>query len=159
PGAPAVGIGTVRIETIAYEPGGIVVLGGRGRAGEVVRLYLDNRPLVETAIAADGTWSSALPAVDKGIYTLRADQVDAAGRVTARNETPFQREDPAELAARLPALPVAVTVQPGFTLWRIARENYGDGFLYVKVFEANADQIRNPDLIYPGQVFAVPALD
>ncbi len=50
-----------------------------------------------------------------------------------------------------------VTVQPGFTLWRIARENYGDGILYVKVFEANKDQIRNPDLIYPGQIFNVPA--
>jgi nucleoid-associated protein YgaU len=50
-----------------------------------------------------------------------------------------------------------VTVQPGFTLWRIARENYGDGVLYVKVFEANKDQIRNPDLIYPGQIFSVPA--
>lgn len=49
-----------------------------------------------------------------------------------------------------------VTVQPGFTLWRIARENYGDGALYVKVFQANKDLIRNPDLIYPGQVFTVP---
>lgn len=49
-----------------------------------------------------------------------------------------------------------VTVQPGFTLWQIARENYGQGTLYVKVFEANRDQIRDPDLIYPGQVFTVP---
>ena len=51
---------------------------------------------------------------------------------------------------------VLVTVEPGFTLWRIARETYGEGILYVRVFEANRDQIRNPDLIYPGQVFAVP---
>ncbi|MFZ5785270.1 MAG: LysM peptidoglycan-binding domain-containing protein, partial [Acidobacteriota bacterium] len=66
----------------------------------------------------------------------------------------------------LPALPqgpapvvteaTVVTVQPGFTLWRIARENYGNGLLYVKVFQANRDQIRDPDLIYPGQVFTVP---
>jgi nucleoid-associated protein YgaU len=159
PGAPAVGIGNVRIETIAYDPDGGVVLGGRGRAGETVRLYLDNRPLLETAVEADGTWSSALPAIDTGVYTLRADQIDDQGRVTSRSETPFQREDPAALAARLPQLPVAVTVQPGFTLWRIARENYGRGILYVKIYEANADQIRDPNLIYPGQVFSVPALD
>jgi nucleoid-associated protein YgaU len=48
-------------------------------------------------------------------------------------------------------------VQPGFTLWQIATENYGDGMLDVKVFEANKGQIRDPDLIYPGQIFAVPA--
>jgi len=55
--------------------------------------------------------------------------------------------------------PVAVsvvTVQPGFTLWGIARETYGEGMLYVKVYEANRDQIRDPDLIYPGQVFELP---
>ena len=49
-----------------------------------------------------------------------------------------------------------VTVQPGFTLWQIARENYGEGVLYVRVYQANRDQIRDPDLIYPGQVFTVP---
>ena len=48
------------------------------------------------------------------------------------------------------------TIQPGNTLWAIAEERYGDGFLYVAVFEANRDRIRNPNLIYPGQVFRIP---
>ena len=51
---------------------------------------------------------------------------------------------------------IQVTVQPGFTLWAIATQNYGDGFAYVRVYEANRAQIRDPDLIYPGQVFTVP---
>ena len=49
-----------------------------------------------------------------------------------------------------------ITVQPGNTLWGIAREKYGEGVLYVRVFEANTDRIRDPDLIYPGQIFSVP---
>lgn len=49
-----------------------------------------------------------------------------------------------------------VTVQPGNTLWAISRAQYGDGVLYVRVFEANRSQIRDPDLIYPGQVFTLP---
>jgi nucleoid-associated protein YgaU len=49
-----------------------------------------------------------------------------------------------------------VTVQPGSTLWAIARDKYGDGVMYVRVYEANKERIRNPDLIYPGQVFVVP---
>jgi nucleoid-associated protein YgaU len=52
--------------------------------------------------------------------------------------------------------PVTVTVQPGFTLWQIASERLGAGPRYVQVFEANKDQIRDPDLIYPGQVFTIP---
>jgi nucleoid-associated protein YgaU len=47
-------------------------------------------------------------------------------------------------------------VQPGNTLWGISRERYGQGILYVQVFEANRDKIRDPDLIYPGQIFNLP---
>lgn len=60
-------------------------------------------------------------------------------------------------AAPEPVKAAVITVQPGFTLWGIASKSYGDGILYVRVYEANKDQIRNPDLIYPGQVFTVPA--
>jgi nucleoid-associated protein YgaU len=86
--------------------------------------------------------------------------VSPEGIVTSRIETPFKREDPATLAARNatpepPSLSV-VTVQPGSTLWAISRERYGQGILYVRVFEANRDRIRDPDLIYPGQVFDLP---
>jgi nucleoid-associated protein YgaU len=54
------------------------------------------------------------------------------------------------------APPVTITVQPGFTLWGIAQERLGDGVLYVQVFEANREKIRDPNLIYPGQVFSIP---
>ncbi len=64
--------------------------------------------------------------------------------------------EPAAATVTAEAVPVTVTVQPGFTLWGIAQERYGDGVLYVQVFEANRDKIRDPDLIYPGQVFSVP---
>jgi nucleoid-associated protein YgaU len=50
----------------------------------------------------------------------------------------------------------SVTVQPGNTLWGIASDTYGDGFLFARVFDANITQIRDPDLIYPGQVFVLP---
>jgi nucleoid-associated protein YgaU len=52
--------------------------------------------------------------------------------------------------------PVTVTVQPGFTLWAIAEGQFGDGVMYVQVWNANRDSIKDPDLIYPGQVFTIP---
>jgi len=59
--------------------------------------------------------------------------------------------------AQAPPPPVSITVQPGFTLWGIARDSFGDGVMYVQVYNANRDKIRDPDLIYPGQVFTIPA--
>ena len=43
------------------------------------------------------------------------------------------------------------TVQPGDSLWQIARRTYGDGRYWVLLYQANADRIANPNLIYPGQ--------
>ena len=51
---------------------------------------------------------------------------------------------------------MSVTVQPGNTLWGIASAAYGDGVMYVRVFDANKSQIRDADLIYPGQIFVLP---
>ena len=48
------------------------------------------------------------------------------------------------------------TVQSGDTLWGIAKKYYGNGSQYTKIASANPD-IKNPNLIYPGQVLSIPA--
>ena len=86
--------------------------------------------------------------------------VEPAAEAPVAEVMPAETEAAQDLAqavtAASPPAPVTVTVQPGFTLWGIAQERYGDGVLYVQVFEANRDKIKDPDLIYPGQVFSVP---
>ncbi|MCG6122888.1 MAG: LysM peptidoglycan-binding domain-containing protein [Microvirga sp.] len=47
-------------------------------------------------------------------------------------------------------------VSRGDSLWRISRQIFGRGVRYTEIFEANKDQIRNPNLIYPGQIFVLP---
>ncbi|MEL6964495.1 MAG: LysM peptidoglycan-binding domain-containing protein, partial [Pseudomonadota bacterium] len=81
--------------------------------------------------------------------------IDATGQSVARLETPLTRvaQPPVQGAAKVDY----VVVQPGNSLWRIARRLSGDGFNYVYIFEANEAQIRDPDVIYPGQVFEVPS--
>lgn len=148
----------VALDTISYSQSGAVELSGRAAGEGFVRVYIDNAPVMASPVDADGNWRSTLPELDTGVYTLRIDEVDKGGAVTSRVETPFKREDQQVLEqATDPSLAVqAVTVQPGFTLWGISRERYGDGFAYVRIFEANRGLIRDPDLIYPGQVFALP---
>lgn len=55
---------------------------------------------------------------------------------------------------------IAYTVVKGDHLWGIARkkEHYGNGFAWPKIYNANRDQIKNPDLIYPKQTFKIPNL-
>lgn len=157
---------TVALDTISYDDSGEVTVAGRATSAGSVRVYLDNDPVAEAPISEIGTWSTQLRDVATGVYTLRVDQLDADGAVLSRIETPFLREERATIAAVMAEeteredFSVAVrTVQPGNTLWAIARERYGEGILYVAVFEANQDLIRDPDLIYPGQIFRLPELE
>ena len=49
------------------------------------------------------------------------------------------------------------TVKSGDCLWNIAKKNYGNGSKYTTIYNANRDKIKNPNLIYPGQVLWIPA--
>jgi len=55
---------------------------------------------------------------------------------------------------------ISYTVVKGDHLWGIARkkEHYGNGFAWPVIYNANRDKIKNPDLIYPNQVFSIPPL-
>ena len=207
----------VVLDTISYNLDGSVRVGGRAVGTGFVRVYLDNQAITTSRIKPSGHWSADLVDIDVGIYTLRVDELNESGEVTSRAESPFKREDPADIAEILNSGPIIVepqsavfdkspidvqgqvnelsnllgafndvqvsgikamggdnliggaadfgapavrfrvqTVQPGSTLWAIAKERYGKGIEYFKVFEANKERIRDPDLIYPGQVFELP---
>ncbi len=145
--------GTLAIDVIDYDEKGRVTISGRAVPGARLRIYLDNR-LVGTAEAdVSGVWRfSPDTPLSPGTYALRVDQVKPGGRVIARVEIPFTR------AVALLDLPrdAVVVVQPGNSLWRIARRTFGRGIQYTLIYEANRDQIRDPDLIYPGQIFTLP---
>lgn len=155
----------VALDAISYNGAGAVQLTGRARPKSRVRVYVDNAQVAEIDTAEDGRWNGELENVPPGLYTLRVDEIEpGSGKVVSRLETPFKREAPDALPQpagdAAPDQPVplvrAVTVQKGDTLWAISQEKFGSGFLYVRVFEANKSAIRNPDLIYPGQVFTIP---
>ncbi|MBP2293531.1 LysM peptidoglycan-binding domain-containing protein [Azospirillum rugosum] len=152
-GAPPAPPGGVSVESMDYDAAGHVAMGGRAQPGSAVQLYLDNLLVGRAATDPDGHWRlSPDRPVNPGVYTLRADQVTDSGKVTARVELPVQVS---EVPANLPE-GRSMVVQPGNSLWRIARATYGHGVQFTLIYEANRDQIRDPDLIYPGQIFALP---
>jgi nucleoid-associated protein YgaU len=136
------------LDTINYSASGDVILAGRASSNQVVRVYVDNKPVVLGAVS-DGKWLFEIPNIKEGLYTLRVDALDDTGKVIDRVESPFQRVIREMESGQ-------ATIQPGFTLWKLAELKYGFGYRYVQIFEANLDSIKDPDLIYPGQIFQIP---
>jgi hypothetical protein len=145
--------GELVLEAIDYGADGGTVISGRGPPGSRLLIYLDNRLIGDITAGKDGRWELVLNRpLAPGLYSLRIDQVDPDGKVIARVETPFVR---AETLVAKPGEDFVI-VQPGNSLWRIARRTLGRGIRYTLIFEANQSQIRDPDLIYPGQIFILP---
>ena len=148
PGKP----NALSMDTAEYDAEGRVVLSGRAAPGATVQVYLGNEPLATVMADASGAWSATSShVVPPGQLELRLDQLASSGVVVQRVALPFT---PA--AAVEPAPGQNYVVQRGNNLWRIAQRAYGAGTRYVVIYSANPDQIRNPDKIYPGQVFKIP---
>jgi nucleoid-associated protein YgaU len=149
-----VGMGPLSLETIDYDEQGAVIFAGRAEAGRVVQLFANGQFVGQTTAGDDGRWrmTATMP---PGVYTLHVIQLDENGRPAYAIELPFERASASDIELR----DGKVVVQPGNSLWRIARRAYGRGIQYTVIYEANADQIRDPDLIYPGQIFNVPDVE
>lgn len=146
----------VQLSTVSYDERGRLILAGYALPGSTVRIKVDGRS-VGTTIADDAGYWELTPAnpVAFGDHTLTVESVDEAGTVVASTQLPFTRAEIAK--ASLQPGELLVAVQPGNSLWRIARATYGEGVLYTVIYSANADKIGDPNLIYPGQVFTLPA--
>jgi len=93
----------------------------------------------------------------KMLDSLKAMRISALPEFFDRVHTQMQR---ALDAWQDEAAEKSYTVKRGDHLWGIARkkEHYGNPFAWPKIYQANRDQIKNPDLIYPKQTFKIPNL-
>ncbi len=209
--APSTGLPAkeVQLSAVDYDEQGNIVFQGRVTAGGTVRFYVDNQVVGDTKADDAGNWifKGSTP-IAPGTHTLRADEIDAVGKVLSRAELPFLREEaekviaateteqpaalpvapaqetaatpdqvqpksaepvaPAEVAVQTvtnsnnvvitttPGKPSRIIIQPGNNLWRISRQVYGKGQMFTVIWEANREQIKNPNRVYPGQILSAP---
>jgi hypothetical protein len=138
---------------LEYDAAGALVVSGGGQKGTFVTLRLDGQVVGTAPVGEDGIWRIELPAAARpqsfGL-SATAGMVNgpalAAVRVNVALEKPVNDLPPGKL----------FVVQPGNSLWLMARRSYGDGVMYGVIFDANAQRIEDPNLIFPGQVFQVP---
>ena len=146
----------VTLGAVDYDDAGNLALSGTAPPDSTVQIYLNNELIGRATADANGRWELTPDRkLAPGNYDLRIDQIAPDGKVVARVELPFVRGEP---LTDLPAGSIVI-IQPGDYLWKIARERYGSGVQYTLIFEANKQQIRNPDLIFPGQIFALPKVN
>jgi nucleoid-associated protein YgaU len=160
-----------------------MMLSGRAIPRALVRLYLNDSIKSETSASSDGTVSFSIDGVPPGSYRIRLEEVDRpSGEVKSRAEVTFHV--PAKVAVARASAPQPIeqpeqsevgeqaagsvettghtrvlktaSVAKGESLWRISTRVYGRGIRYTEIYRANQGQIRNPNLIYPGQIFVFP---
>ncbi|MBS40686.1 MAG: peptidoglycan-binding protein [Rhodospirillales bacterium] len=144
------------IEVIDYDDRGNAIVSGVTIPKSLIHLYIDDKIVGSVISDENGNWHIKLrDKLPPGLYSLRADSINKNGSVMSRAETTFARIKKAstDIATGV------VNVKLGNSLWRIARRVYGRGIRYTVIYEANKEQISDPDLIYPGQVFFVPNIN
>lgn len=114
---------------------------------------------VVTAPAVETETAAAAPAAVQPSDVAATAQQDVAAASPADAVQPPAEEPGTEIAiapAAMPGGPARVVIQPGNNLWVISQELYGEGKSYTVIFEANRDQIKDPNLVYPGQILSMP---
>jgi nucleoid-associated protein YgaU len=153
PAAAAPQTPPLSLDTIDYTQDGRAMLSGHTLPDSDLLLYLDNATMGTAKADGSGRWTFVPEQkAPVGNHQLRVDLVDGGGKVQSRVEVPFSQPDFSTISLK----DDSVIVQPGNSLWRIARRTYGNGVQYTVIYEANKDNIRDPDLIYPGQIFNLP---
>ena len=152
PKAPA-GNRTLSLDTAEYGGPDQLVLSGGAQPGARLNIYAGGRLIGSATADEAGKWAlrSDYRGPTGGVE-LRLDQLAADGSVAQRVAAPL---DPPERRSVIPDAATYV-VEPGNSLWRIARRHYGKGLRYTAIYEANQDMIRDPKLIYPGQELQLP---
>ena len=97
------------------------------------------------------TASTASPSM-----ALKRPDIGAPQQTQVAAAAPILPQGAASPAAVVVPKIATTTVSRGDSLWRISRLTYGAGTRYAVVYNANREQIRNPNVIYPGQVFVLP---
>jgi nucleoid-associated protein YgaU len=163
PGAPS----PVRIASVDVQAAGGMFVSGKAAPDAHIRLSLNESVIAEAKTSHEGrVVFDVRKGAQPGDYRVRLDEIDPlSGRVRSHAEADFAL--PAVAAAGssrveqtgtvvIPQINTTV-VSRGDNLWSISRKAYGRGLSYTLIFSANRPAIRDPNRIYPKQVFVIPA--
>ena len=144
------------VDLVEYSPNGKILLSGRSIANKKLTFYLNGIKFGTTQSNVDGFWHFRTE------NDLEFGKIDLKIEFLVKNEiisikSPIFNEKLKSLSKLLDDENNFI-VQPGNSLWRIARKTMGGGIYFAEIYKINKIKINNPDLIYPGQVFKIPII-
>ena len=144
----------ITLDFLSYSPSGLIILSGRTISNTEIEILNSTEVLGKTKSDENGVWKfivkkndysneeiSIKTKINEEILMLTYDQTEIQKRFKKTN---FEFYDD------------RIVVQKGNSLWRIARKTLGGGVFYTEIYKNNLTKIKNPNLIYPGQVFNIP---
>jgi len=146
-------IAALAASAIVWRDASRILISGTSRGGVRVAVNDAKGQFGEALVLVDGAWQVAGSLdMDIAVNQLRFALFDDANQIIARYDLPVKARD---LAKGQDGSPLVV-VNKGDMLWRIAYHQLGEGVKYVDIVRRNQQDIADPDLIYPKQIFAVP---
>jgi hypothetical protein len=158
----------VRIASVDVHAGGGMFVSGQVTPGAKVRLSFNGRSVAEGQASHDGRVTfDVRKGAQPGDYLVRLDELNGGlGSTKSHAEAHFTlptvvadssaNQVDQTGAVVIPQIRTSVVSQ-GDNLWTISRRAYGRGPSYTLIFGANRQAIRDPNKIYPKQVFVIPA--
>tara|TARA_B100000989_G_scaffold288638_1_gene259545 strand:+ start:2392 stop:3339 length:948 start_codon:yes stop_codon:yes gene_type:complete len=143
------------LDILTYSEDGRLILSGRTTPKKRVTLYLNKSLFGYSKSNENGFWNfTSKEEIESGKSQLRID-VTNNGELKTFTTTIFN-ENVDNFKIKLKDK--VFIVKPGNSLWRIARKTLGGGILYSEIYKKNLMKIKDPNMIFPGQVFDIPII-
>ena len=143
----------ITLDFLSYSPPGLIIMSGRTISNTEIEILKSSEVLGKTKSNENGVW--------KFIINKNDANEEISIKTPLSGETLILTYDEAEIKKRFKNTNFEfyddrIIVQKGNSLWRIARKTLGGGIFYTEIYKNNLAKIKNPNLIYPGQVFNIP---
>ncbi len=141
--------GPAATETASAEPSAEPAMTEQSESGDTATAEVET----PAGATAGATAEASTPAAETAEGSAGGEEQVASAPETS---APPEVSEDITVTGKLRQTNSSVIIRRGDTLWHISRRVYGEGTRYTTIYLANQDQIKDPDMIWPGQIFELP---